>query len=109
MARPRKIQWPVGFEELLRYALPYKRHEDRPKFYRLYLRDFLHKGSTIKATEEEIEKAYIAALTKKFTENEAYHIRMHMSLSVNEWKRESYQKRGRIMASRRWSKENRKK
>jgi hypothetical protein len=106
MARPNKIVWPIGFEEMLRYALPQKRPEDRPRFYRLYLRDFLHKGSTIKASEDEIEKACSAARSKTFTENEAFHIRLHMGMSMEGWKRESNQMRGRIRASRRWSKEN---
>ena len=56
MARPKKIQWPINFEEMLRYAFETKRPEDRLKFFRLFLRDFLHTGTTCKATPEEMDR-----------------------------------------------------
>jgi len=75
MARSKKITWPIGFEDMIRFAYAKKRPEDRLKFYRLFLRDFLHSGSTIQASEEEIESALAA---------------------------ESFKQRAKIMADGRW-------
>jgi hypothetical protein len=106
MARPKKIVWPIGFEELLCFAFKQKRPEHRIKFYRLFLRDHLHKGTIIQASPEEIETALIADRQKTFDENWAYHIRMWSTMSFQKWKQESLQNTGRIRALKRWPKEN---
>jgi hypothetical protein len=108
MARPKKIQWPIGFEEMLLFAFAKKRPEDRLKFYRLFLRDYLHPGTTIQASPEEIETALLADRRKKFSENWAFHIRMWSNGSFEKWKRENYQKRAKAMAAGRWSKDKNK-
>ena len=95
MARPRKPVWPIGFEELLHYALPKKRPEKRPELYRLFLRDYLHPRTTIRASDDEIEKALILDKKRKFDENTAFHIRMWMNMSLDGWKRERFQKRAK--------------
>jgi len=87
---------------MIRFAYAKKRPEDRLKFYRLFLRDFLHSGSTIQASEEEIESALAADRQKKFEENWVYHIRMWSNMSFEKWKRESFKQRAKIMADGRW-------
>jgi hypothetical protein len=106
MPRPKKIEWPIGFDEMLRYAFAIKRPKSRLKFYRLFLRDFLRPNSTIPASPEEIETALLADQKKQFDENWAFHIRMWSHGSFDKWKRESYQERGRIRASKRWPKKD---
>src|ERR1017187_1791221 len=83
MARPRKIQWPIGFEDLLRYMFPQKRREDRFKFYRLFLRDYIDPHTTARAAEKEIEERFKSDRNRKFTENEAFHWRMWSAGSAN--------------------------
>jgi len=93
---------------MLNYAFAKKRPEDRLKFYRLFLRDFLHPGTTLQASPEEIETALQADRQKKFDENWAYHIRMWSAGSFEKWKRENFKKRAKIMAAGRWAKKTEK-
>jgi hypothetical protein len=109
MPRPRKIQWPISFDEMLRYAFKKKRPEDRLRFYRLFLRDFLRPHSTRQASSEEIENELQADLKKNFSEDRAHHIRLWSQGSFEAWKGENIKSRMRKMAAARWSSEARKK
>jgi hypothetical protein len=109
MGRPKKIVWPIGFAKMLDFAFAKKRPETRLDFYRLFLRDFLHKGTTIQASPEEIEIALLADRQKKFTENWAFHIRMWSEGSFEKWKRENIKNRMTKMAVASWSVAARKK
>jgi hypothetical protein len=104
MGRPKKPDFPIGFEEFLRYALPKKRPEDRLKFYRLFVRDYLHRPATIKASESEIEAEITKNRQNKFDENTAYHFRMWMNMSLSEWEKENRHNRAKLMAAGRWKK-----
>ena len=104
MARPKKIEWPIGFEEMLRYVFKKKRAKDRLKFYRLFLRDHLRPQSTIPASSEEIETALAADQKKMFSEDWSYHIRLWSALSSDKWKSEHFKIRASKMAIGRWSK-----
>lgn len=104
MPRPRKIQWPIGFEQMLLYVFPNKRLKDRPRFYRLYLRDHIHPRSTIPGTPEEIEATYDADTKRKFEEPDASQIRLWAGMAREKWKREHFKKRAVKMAIGRWSK-----
>jgi len=108
MARPTKIKWPLSFSGMLRYAFKDKRPEDRLGFYRLFLRDFIHKGTTLKASPTEIEVALAADQQKTFDENWTHHIRMWSHGSYASWKAESYRERAKKMATASWSPEARK-
>ena len=103
MPRPRKIEWPIGFEEMLRYVFKKKRPEYRLRFYRLFLRDHLHPQSG-PASQEEIEVALAADRKKTFSEDWAYHIRLWSALASDKWKSEHYKIRASKMAKGRWSK-----
>jgi hypothetical protein len=114
MARPKKIIGEIGFEEMLRWAMPKKRIADRFKFYRLYLRDNLHRhGNYVagKATEDEINQAIAEARKKKFNvDSDATHnFRNWINSAIPEWQRELRRNRAKAMAAGTWSKENREK
>jgi hypothetical protein len=109
MARPKKIQWPIGFWEMLRFAFPKKRLEDRPDYYRFFLRDHLHRGTTIQADKSEIEAAFTADQKRKFDEDVAFHTRLWSEMSHAKWKRESYLQRAKRRAVASWSKSARRK
>jgi hypothetical protein len=103
MARPKKIQWPIEFDEMLRYAMPNKRLEDRFRFYRSYfLRDYIHLQSTLKASGEEIELRLKQDREKRFSENDAHHIRLWIGMNMDAWKREIRRERARKMANGKW-------
>jgi hypothetical protein len=106
MARPKKIQWPINFEEMLRYAFGKKRPEDRLKIFRLFLRDFLHPQSTAPATPEAIEAALLENQKKQFDENWAHHIRLWSEMSFEKWKKENFKLRDKKRAQKRWPKKN---
>jgi len=114
MARPRKIIGEIGFEEMLRWAMPKKRIEDRFKFYRLYLRDNLHKHGSYagwKATKEEIDQAIADNRKKKFNIDSDYthNFRNWINSAIPEWQRELRRNRAKAMAAASWSDEARKK
>lgn len=109
MSRPKNISWPIGFNDLLRYAFKQKRPAHRIKFYRLFLRDFLHKGTTRQASPQEIETALLADRQKKFDENWAFHIRLWSGMSFDKWKHENFQTRAKVAGYKSWSKKARKK
>ena len=104
MARPAKILWPIGFVDLLRFMFPRKRPENRLKFYRLFLRDYIHLHSTIKASDEEIEERLRADKEKRFSENDAFHWRMWSGMSMDQWQREHRRARAQVMAAAKWEK-----
>jgi hypothetical protein len=114
MGRPRKIIGEIGFEEMLRWAMPKKRIEDRFKFYRLYLRDNLHRHGSYagwKATEEEIVQAVADARKKKYNvdSDSTHNFRNWINSGISEWQRELRRKRAKVMAAGSWSDETRKK
>ena len=113
MARPRKIKFPIGLEELLRLALPDKRQEDRLKYYRLDLRADLKWKWNRLPTEEEVGLAMAASRTKRFSEGMAsalcITLRHCVSIYEVEIRREIRRNRAKIAAAKRWSKENREK
>jgi hypothetical protein len=104
MARPKIIKWPIGFEKMLRYVFKKKRPEQRLKFYRLFLRDFLRPNSTTHASPDEIEDALRADRKKMFSEDWSYDIRLWSALSFDKWKSEHFKVRATKMAAARWSK-----
>jgi hypothetical protein len=113
MARPQKIIGEIGFEEMLRWAMPKKRIADRFKFYRLYLRDNLHKHGSYagwKATTEEIEQAIADARKKKFNidSDSTHNFRNWINSAIPGWQRELRRDRAKAMAAGRWSKKNKK-
>jgi hypothetical protein len=107
MAKPQKLIWPIGFNELLRYAFAKKRPEARLKFYRLFLRDYLYPSTTLQASRKEIEKALRADRKKKFDEDRAFHLRMWSGGSFEKWKQENIKNRMTKMADASCSKEAR--
>ena len=113
MARPSKIIGEIGFEEMLRWAMPTKRIADRFKFYRLYQRDNLHRNGSYggwKATKEEIDQSIADARKKKYDVNSdsTHNFRNWINSAIPEWQRELRQNRAKAMAAGRWSKKNEK-
>jgi hypothetical protein len=109
MPRPRKIEFPVGLEEMLRLAMPRKRLEDRFKFYRMELREHFHWKHGRPPTQEEIEQEMCRARTIKFDQSVSIgigqNLRNHLSIFESEIRRQ----RAKNAATKRWSKENREK
>jgi len=113
MPRPRKIIGEIGFEEMLRWAMPKKRIADRFKFYRLYLRDNLHLHGSYdgsKATAEEIDLAVADARKKKYDINSdsTHNFRNWINSGISGWQREFRRERAKAMAKGRWSKKSKK-
>jgi hypothetical protein len=104
MPRPKKIDWAhgIGFEEMLRVAMPMKRLEDRFKFYRLYLRDTLHRGWP--ATEQEIDEAFAKASTMKFPEAHVAQTVITINYQMGIWQREIRRNKAKMAAATRWKK-----
>jgi hypothetical protein len=109
MPRPNKIIWPIGFEEMLVFALPQKRRSHREKFYRLFLRDFLHPHTNIRAPEVEIKQVFRADCKRKFQEPEADRIKRWINMSLEKWKSEHFRNRATTAGRKSWSKKARKK
>lgn len=92
---------------MLRFAFHYKRLEDRPRFYRLYLRDHINPRTTTPADPEEIEKTFHADTKREFSEPEASQIKLWAAMAMEKWKRESAKARAIKMARASWSKKGR--
>jgi hypothetical protein len=109
MGRPPKIIGDIGFEEMLRWAMPKQRIADRFKFYRLYLRDNLHKHGSFagwKATKQEIDQAIADARQKKFNvdSDSVHNFRNWINMAIPGWQREFRSERARAMAAGKWKK-----
>jgi hypothetical protein len=68
MARPKKVQLPIGLQDMLRIALPNKRPEDRMRIFRAWARSNLTTKLWRVPTEEEFQVEFDLWCKKPFTE-----------------------------------------
>ncbi len=67
MGRPRKVEYPIRLQEMLRIILRDKRPEDRMKIFREYQRYYLNANLRRQPSEDELE-----AEIKKWQDTEIY-------------------------------------
>jgi len=108
MARPKKVKYPIGLQEMLRIVLRGKRPEDRMKIFREYqrygLRAKLRREPTDNEVEEELKKwqsAEIHDLSLGFIDNLKFDF-------LPKYRKENRSKRAQTAANSRWAKKNQK-
>jgi hypothetical protein len=104
-----KPKYPVDFSTMLRIALIEKRPEDRLRFYKLFLRDHIHSGTTIKASPLEIEERLKADLNRLFSDNDVHHIGLWSRMRFEQWKKEGSTVKATKMAHASWLEDAREK
>ena len=107
MARPRKVQFPIGLEEFLRVILRDNRPEDRMKIFREFIRYDLRRKIRQEPTDSEVEdqlrrwqNAEIHGFDLPFIDNLRFDF-----LPV--YRKENRSRRAQTAANKRW--ENKKK
>ena len=70
MARPRTFALPVGLDEMLRWALPKKRPEDRRRIFKEWSKANLAMKLWKRPTDEEAQAEYELWCNKKFSNME---------------------------------------
>jgi hypothetical protein len=108
MARPRKIQFPIGLDDFLRVILRGKRPEDRMKIFREFIRYDLRRKIRQEPTDSEVEdqlrrwqNAEIHGFDLPFIDNLRFDF-----LPI--YHKENRSKRGRTAAIKRWDKKKKK-
>ena len=106
MARPLKTKFPVSLDDMLRLAMPKQRPEDRFKFYRMEVRDSLHRSLGRKPTAEEIEQQIIKDRGKRYEEINVFDLRVVLREHLPVFKSELRTKRARAAAVAKWKNKN---
>lgn len=105
MATPRKVNYPVTLDKLLRLTFPKKRKADRWKFYRLEVRERLwggHIGSP--PTENEIESEISKDLAQQFDMDQATRFIMQLHFDLPKFEYAILKERAKAGAAGRWKK-----
>jgi hypothetical protein len=107
MPRPRKVEFPVNLETMLRLArcLHNKRPEDRFKFYRMFVREDLFDEYGRYPTDEEIEAKIAQNRKRFFTKNEFKTEESVMEMFLPKFQSELRSKRAKKGSKVRWEKE----
>ena len=109
MARPKKSEFPINLETVLRVALPRKRLEDRMKIFREWARVNLWVKLGRQPTDEEFHTDLEQWCQKQFNNIMQIDIlAMHLMEFVPRFSAENRKKRAQIAAQKRWSKKNKK-
>lgn len=107
MARPRKVQLPIGLQEVLRIAMPKKRPEDRMKIFREWARSNLTTKLWREPTDEEFKIEFNLWCKKPFTE--MFHIQDvagFLREFVPRFAAANRKKRAKTAAIAKWKKKN---
>lgn len=104
VSRRKLIEFPIGFEELLLWAMPKERPENRMRVYWRLVRESLHGRYSRPPTDDEIVAELQSMRQKTFGEYRCECIRADMSRCAEIIKRENLEKRAKAGAEVRWKK-----
>jgi hypothetical protein len=104
MARPRKIEFPIGLDEMLRIALPKKRPEDRMQIFREWARSNLTVKLWRQPTDEEFQADFELWCKKQFKEMLFVNdIAAFLKAFVPHFSAANRKRRAQMAATKRWS------
>jgi hypothetical protein len=110
MARPRKVEFPIGVSEMLRLALPTKRPEDRMRIFREWSRSNLMVKRGVVPTDEEAQAEFDLWCQKRF--DNLYQINdlaAFLNSFTPHFSAVNRKKRAQVAAAKSWSMKNRQK
>jgi|ERR1035437_2594185 hypothetical protein len=107
MARPKKIELPIGANEMLRIALPKKRPEDRMKIFREWARSNLSVKLGRLPSDEESQADFELWCKKQFNSMFFLNdIAAFLRAFVPHFSAANRKRRAHLAATKRWSKKN---
>jgi hypothetical protein len=104
MARPKKVNWPIKFDELLRIGFPKKRIEDRHKFHRFIVGEKLFGQLGRKPTDSEILQGLEENKAREFNSEHARYMLQYFRAAMPIFSAQLRRERARTAALARWRK-----